>query len=110
MSHRKPHATYTPRELAEADYADLMVDLRCAIRDGLFDYAQQLRLKVDAKRAELLQHAVEDGDPTFTTSDGYQLRCVRGVGWTDGDLIFPGDIISGPLDLDHEPVQGDPTC
>ncbi|KKN22412.1 hypothetical protein LCGC14_0915360 [marine sediment metagenome] len=36
-----PACKYTKEELKEELIADLEVDIHCAMRDGLFDYAEQ---------------------------------------------------------------------
>ena len=45
-----PHR-YTAEELLDADIADLEVDYQCAIRDTQPEYAENVRLQLEAKRA-----------------------------------------------------------
>lgn len=45
MSH-KPRTVYTERELREAELADLEIDYKCAVRDGLHDYAEQVLAQI----------------------------------------------------------------
>jgi hypothetical protein len=48
-----PRMRYTARALLEAEIADHETDLRCAERDGLGDYAKEVKQALDAKRAAL---------------------------------------------------------
>lgn len=51
MPYTPPHR-YTAEELLDAEIADLEVDHRCAIRDGLYEYAAEVETKLAAKLAE----------------------------------------------------------
>ena len=48
---------YSERELLEADIADLRVDIRCALRDGLLDYARQCEQRLAALLTRIKQGA-----------------------------------------------------
>lgn len=48
-----PRAHYTDAELLAFEIADLETDLRCAVRDGLTEYADIVRARLVAKRAPL---------------------------------------------------------
>ena len=45
MTYRPPKH-YTQEELRQAALDDLRVDLRCAIRDGLAEYAERVRAEI----------------------------------------------------------------
>jgi hypothetical protein len=52
MVYTKPYK-YTERELLEAEIADLKVDLKCAIRDGLIVYAEEVVKKLESLEQQL---------------------------------------------------------
>lgn len=52
-THHRPKAKYTPHQLLEAEISDLETDLRCAERDGLQSYAQEVMASLDRKRRAL---------------------------------------------------------
>lgn len=51
--HYRPKTKYTPRQLLEAEISDLEVDLQCAVRDGLQDYAKEVEASLEQKRKDL---------------------------------------------------------
>ena len=48
----KPAAHYSPEELRQAEIADLEADYKCAIRDGLVDYAEKVKIQLDRLKAQ----------------------------------------------------------
>lgn len=51
MPYTPPHH-YTAAELLDAEIADLLVDYRCAIRDGLYEYGAEVAGKLVVKKLE----------------------------------------------------------
>ncbi len=48
----KPAAHYSPEELRQAEIADLEADYKCAIRDGLVDYAEKVKIQLERLKAQ----------------------------------------------------------
>lgn len=50
---------YSKQELMEADIADLETDYRCAVRDGLYIYAQNIEVELEMRKRDLLEYKAE---------------------------------------------------